>query len=342
MRTEQSHRRQSDQGKDISDPYVDKRTIELVDEYFQDLVPNLEENPELKEKILHKMNGLAKLVSEAEQKSEKDSRTGLLNKEAFFKKYKSALKERTSKNSYTFMISIDLDHLKRINLLAGDEAGDAAIAAVTVALKKVLRKKDIPACVGGDEFMALLSEVPTREKALELMTKITDAVSKTTIAGYDRKLSMSIGCVEIPFADLPSPREIANLSETARKLSKVHGRGAYTIIAVRGGVDDEHITGPKVSYETRKFGRDRESNPTYAHILQSGDIETARTSRDQCRYDVLGSLDRVFAEIEGAYNGNMQELLAHYQVERLTKLNVEQLEEILFQVRNIGYGPAHL
>lgn len=55
------------------------------------------------------------------------------------------------------MLAIDIDHFKRINDQYGHETGDAALRSVAYALAAFMRKPDIMARLGGEEFIALLA-----------------------------------------------------------------------------------------------------------------------------------------------------------------------------------------
>jgi diguanylate cyclase len=56
------------------------------------------------------------------------------------------------------MISIDLDHLKKINDTQGHAAGDALITRAAQAIKQTIRPQDVAARLGGDEFAILATE----------------------------------------------------------------------------------------------------------------------------------------------------------------------------------------
>lgn len=91
------------------------------------------------------------------------------------------------------IISIDLDGLKLVNDTVGHEEGDQLLVACARALKKALRRADILARVGGDEFVALLPR--TNGKAAETISeRINEQVEKYNLAEPDKiPLSISVG-----------------------------------------------------------------------------------------------------------------------------------------------------
>ena len=66
---------------------------------------------------------------------------------------------------------IDMDGLKSINDTYGHPAGDAALKMVADVIRSHIRRVDMPARFGGDEFVILLPEVE-----LELAMKIAERI----------------------------------------------------------------------------------------------------------------------------------------------------------------------
>ncbi|MFR1518447.1 MAG: GGDEF domain-containing protein [Clostridia bacterium] len=74
-------------------------------------------------------------------------------------------------NEFFSLVFIDLDHLKRINDSKGHSAGDSYLIRFTKELSVYLRKSDLFARVGGDEFVILLPGC-TQEMAEKRMEAI--------------------------------------------------------------------------------------------------------------------------------------------------------------------------
>lgn len=331
------HRRSGDadpEGK--QKPKIDPEVEKLIDEHFVPLAGRFGDDAGLKGAVLEQFIRLSRKAVESQRAADQEPLTGLLNRRAFFDRFDRALGSRKAGGGKTYMISLDVDYLKRINRVAGDEGGDAALVGIAHALRSVLRDPiDIAGRIGGDELVIMLNDVSDSDMARSILARISGAVSKIHVEDYDRSVSVSIGCVEIPQEETPSQREIMRLAELARTISKANGRNALTLVSPR---PQSLLSGPKVSFGTQRFGKDAAGNATYNDFIASGDVETAKASRDQCRYDVMGSLDRVHSEIEATYNGNLQDVFVQYGVQRMTQLNPEQLEEVLFRARNRNNG----
>lgn len=69
---------------------------------------------------------------------------------------------------------LDLDDLKRINDRAGHAAGDAALRELGASVARTVRKQDLAARVGGDEFVLLLAGAPL-ERAGAIVERIRQA-----------------------------------------------------------------------------------------------------------------------------------------------------------------------
>ncbi len=73
---------------------------------------------------------------------------------------------------------IDLDGFKRVNDTWGHDAGDRVLKIVAKALADCLRECDQVARIGGDEFVALVSEVQNRDGAAKVASKIIARLKK--------------------------------------------------------------------------------------------------------------------------------------------------------------------
>jgi diguanylate cyclase (GGDEF)-like protein len=124
-----------------------------------------------------------------------DSMTGLYNRNFFEAELKRL------KNSREFPISIisaDLDNLKKTNDKYGHQAGDKLIVSVGNILKECVRKYDILARVGGDEFSVLVPKadkvvvekiINRIYKKIKLVNKSTRRVKLAVSTGYSTAMS---------------------------------------------------------------------------------------------------------------------------------------------------------
>jgi diguanylate cyclase (GGDEF)-like protein len=93
------------------------------------------------------------------------------------------------------VLFIDIDHFKSVNDTYGHQAGDAALSALGQLLRTRTRSDDLPARLGGEEFVVLLPETDLAGAAA-LAEDLRSAVERMVVAfaGQSVSFSISIGC----------------------------------------------------------------------------------------------------------------------------------------------------
>lgn len=84
--------------------------------------------------------------------SKSDELTGIYNRRGFIEKTVSSIKRNAGKKGV--VIYADMDNLKQINDIFGHDEGDFAIKKSAEILNECMRKNDVTARFGGDEFAA--------------------------------------------------------------------------------------------------------------------------------------------------------------------------------------------
>ncbi len=125
-----------------------------------------------------------------------DSLTGLYNRRGFFKFYGEFRKQETKPD--TMVISIDMDNLKQINDNFGHNEGDAAITAISDAMKAVTAEGDVCARFGGDEFV-IFGKCESEEYLKSYTDKIQRRLAKfNKSSGKPYNVHASIGSIIMP------------------------------------------------------------------------------------------------------------------------------------------------
>ena len=105
----------------------------------------------------------------------KDPLCGLLNREAVVRYIEKRLFAMAEADSCALFL-IDLDDFSRVNATLGRQAGDRVLRQAAQILSGLFRANDVVGRLGGDEFIALMYGVSTREiierKAEELCARI--------------------------------------------------------------------------------------------------------------------------------------------------------------------------
>ena len=89
------------------------------------------------------------------------------------------------------LLFIDVDNLKAVNDIHGHMTGDALLTTIAKALLRAVRRSDLAARVGGDEFAILLDNIPESELAAKA-DRVTEAVGKLKIEHQGSALTPSI------------------------------------------------------------------------------------------------------------------------------------------------------
>ena len=126
-----------------------------------------------------------------------DSLTGLYNRAFFFGALDREIARGDRSGRAFCLVMLDLDDLKAVNDRFGHIAGDQVLRSVADVVRNGVRKIDVAARYGGDEFVALLPETdPTGGWVLAEKIRIT--VAEQGMAGLDHPPTVSVGVVSYP------------------------------------------------------------------------------------------------------------------------------------------------
>jgi len=128
------------------------------------------------------------------------------------------------------MIMLDLDHFKLVNDTHGHAAGDEVLRQVAAVVRQTIRKPDLAARWGGEEFVILALDVP-RSLPLIAAERIRAAIESHPFrlaSGDILRLTASLGYAHFPFlTDLPDElgwEQVVQLADGALYRAKHSGR----------------------------------------------------------------------------------------------------------------------
>lgn len=128
-----------------------------------------------------------------------DPLTGLGNRTLFAEQAKALIRQAQRTRERIGVLFLDVDGLKPVNDSLGHAIGDKLLRNVSDRLGERLRKGDIIARMGGDEFAALLVAVDDRHTVARLAQELTQAVAQPyTIDGRDIRIDISCGTAMFP------------------------------------------------------------------------------------------------------------------------------------------------
>jgi diguanylate cyclase (GGDEF)-like protein len=130
----------------------------------------------IKQAFLRRMRSTNAKMSDLKQASQTDALTGLFNRRAM----DIFLVEFEDTRQPISLISLDIDHFKKVNDTFGHDMGDKVLQRLSDLMREYSRDGDIPCRMGGEEFMLLLPSTPL-EAAIEVAERLRSAVENTEI-----------------------------------------------------------------------------------------------------------------------------------------------------------------
>jgi diguanylate cyclase (GGDEF)-like protein len=123
-----------------------------------------------------------------------DFLTETYNRRAFFKLAQTMINEAVRNNENLGVIMMDIDHFKKINDTYGHHTGDIVLRDFAYAIKNNIRKSDLFARIGGEEFV-ILTKTDDIEKLYELANKLLSIIRNLKIQseGLELNITVSLG-----------------------------------------------------------------------------------------------------------------------------------------------------
>jgi diguanylate cyclase (GGDEF)-like protein len=128
-----------------------------------------------------------------------DSLTGLLNRAALYDRVDSWIRANAATRNPMALIYLDLDGFKQINDTHGHGAGDDVLQHVSAHILESVRKTDLVARIGGDEFVIVLPSVGELTEAGRIADLVAAAISKPlAYGGRELRIGVSFGISVYP------------------------------------------------------------------------------------------------------------------------------------------------
>lgn len=138
---------------------------------------------------------LQELIDALVELSSRDALTGLSNRRSFELALGREIDRVARSGEPALLLTLDIDHFKRVNDSYGHNAGDMVIKAVAGALLDCVRPMDLVARVGGEEFAIILPNCPSAfgETVAERVRRRVERMPVAVGPGQQIAVSISIG-----------------------------------------------------------------------------------------------------------------------------------------------------
>ena len=171
-----------------------------------------------------RMSNLKQDLVAAREEMKRDALTDAYNRGAFDSAIEQSLNLHFILDQPVTVVLIDVDHFKQVNDTYGHAAGDQVLRAIGGALDRAfIRKGDLVARYGGDEFAVILNDT-SAEIAARLVDRFLENASNIEVpeAAGDRLVSCSAGYTEIHDSD--TVESLIRRADKALYAAKAAGR----------------------------------------------------------------------------------------------------------------------
>ncbi len=156
-----------------------------------------------------------------------DTLSGLPNRNLLMDRIEQGVAQAERHGSKMAMLFIDLDHFKHINDSLGHDIGDELLKRVAERLKLCLRRTDTLARQGGDEFIALVTDIGSEAEAGFVAEKmIASCETAFEINGHHLHVTPSIGISMCP-DDGDTQVQLMRNADLAMYRAKDSGRNRF-------------------------------------------------------------------------------------------------------------------
>ena len=160
-----------------------------------------------------------------------DPLTQIANRSLFIDTVATSLSQLASSQRPIAVMFIDLDGFKEINDTFGHAVGDRVLSEVAARLRVQVRKLDLAARIGGDEFGMLLDGMRHFSDAAVVADRIIETLRRPIPLG-DAVISVgaSVGVAVVEDSvDAPEPEELMRRADMAMYLAKRQGKNRFVI-----------------------------------------------------------------------------------------------------------------
>ena len=158
-----------------------------------------------------------------------DALTGLPNRRLLMEHLARDVELAKREQDHLALLMLDLDNFKDINDEYGHHIGDIVLVEVAHRLQYLLRKCDLIARIGGDEFVVPIPSLTDPIQAEIIAGKIIDAFQEPIMIDKTRyQVSFCIGIAIFP-DHCADPKQLIKLGDQAMYKAKADGKGTVRV-----------------------------------------------------------------------------------------------------------------
>ena len=175
-----------------------------------------------------------------------DALTNLPNRVLLADRLQQAMAQALRRKQHLAVVFLDLDGFKVVNDRHGHAAGDELLMNIAARMRAVLREGDTLSRIGGDEFVAVLQDLPDIPSCVPMLTRLLDAAAlPVTIEGQDLHVTASLGLTLYPQDEPVEAEQLMRQADQAMYQAKLAGRGRYHVF------DAAHDRSVRIHHESQ-------------------------------------------------------------------------------------------
>ena len=173
---------------------------------------------------------LQEALRRTEELAATDPLTGLYNRRHFSRVLDQMFAEAGRYGKDLAAVMIDLDGYKQLNDTFGHQLGDELLVAAGKVIGANMRRMDIAARYGGDEFVLLLPHA-SAEEAAGVVQRIREefAGASAKVLGRERGVTMSVGVASLHRQRCTNADQLVAAADAALYVAKELGRNRIEI-----------------------------------------------------------------------------------------------------------------
>lgn len=176
-----------------------------------------------------------------------DALTNLPNRMLLADRLQQAMTQAQRRGLLLAVAYLDLDGFKSVNDRYGHGVGDQLLVALADAMKEALREGDTLARIGGDEFVAVMTDLESPASCVPMLNRLLDAASKPfQVRELLLNASASIGVTFYPQVQELEADQLLRQADQAMYQAKVAGKNRYHVF---DALQDSSLRGHHESLE---------------------------------------------------------------------------------------------
>ena len=184
-------------------------------------------DPDFKKRVGKSLLEFKDALYELHDVATRDEKTGIYNHRFFKTVFEMELEKAKRGKQKLCLVIIDIDFFKKFNDKYGHLVGDEILLELAKTLQGEIRKYDILARFGGEEFFVLLPET-TIARAKQVAERLRKSLWVRSSRMRKYNVTISLGITE--YKQMDSMNRMINRADKALYISKKNGRNQVNVL----------------------------------------------------------------------------------------------------------------